>query len=186
MWGRSSQERLVICIGLALVLAACTGDTARSSTTAVTEEAEESVEPSTTETSVVDVGSVTITDSECQMAIDSEDAGTGPLAFMAINDSGVQAAVDVFHVTDIAAVVAHVDEERRRADSGEPVLGHPGEPIATFASSGSGLLDAGTSTQVVVEADEPGDYAVICLRYHENTSDPVRPFAVVGPFTVEG
>jgi hypothetical protein len=134
----------------------------------------------------MDIGTVSVTDSECLLDVTNDNPSLGSLRVAVVNDSSVQAAAEAFRVIDMEALVAHVEEEARRADAGEPVLGHPNPPVAEYLSSGSGLVDPGESSAVTIDVEEAGTYVLICLRYHENTSDPVRPFGLVGPIEVTG
>ena len=188
---------------LALVVAACGGSGSGGATASTTSEPATTAPPTatappTTEvpsttimtnevSQTVDIGTVTISDTDCVLNSTTTQISSGQLTFTAVNDTTVRAATEVFRVLEDHSyedLVAHVEEEVRRADAGEPGLGHPRPPIATFASRGSGLLDGGESGVVTIDADEPGTYGVFCMRYHENSADPVRPFAIVGPLEV--
>lgn len=171
---------------LTLVATACASDASPTTTS----EAESTNTTDSTSTTAIptealnNVGTVTVKDTDCALDLSAGAIEPGTLVLSTRNESTVQAAVDVFQVTDLDALRAHVDEEVRRAEAGEPILGHPPSEVASLASSGSGLLEPGSATEVEINAAETGSYGVVCVRFHENTTDPLRPVALVGPIQV--
>lgn len=73
-------------------------------------------------------------------------------------------------------LAAHIDEERRRSERGQPPLGHP--TFATLVAEAS-TDPAGEDT--LTTALQPGEYGAACIRFEEG-----RPgLWAAGPFTVE-
>lgn len=171
---RPLNQLIAPMICLMLVAMGCSADGESTATTAATSRAE--------------LGTLTITGTECSLDVVEGQISQGVLSMSVANDSSVPGAADVFMILEgysFDELVAHVEEEARRAEAGEAVLGHPSSALARYASSGTGLLEAGESTAIEVDAEEPGDYAIVCVRYHEEANE-LRPFAVVGPFEVIG
>jgi hypothetical protein len=72
-------------------------------------------------------------------------------------------------------LVAHIDEERRRAEAGEAPLGHP-----TFASLVAETSTDTTGTTTLTTRLDPGTYGMACIR-----NDPATGgIWAAGPFTV--
>ncbi|HUG09009.1 MAG TPA: hypothetical protein VMP13_08975 [Acidimicrobiia bacterium] len=171
---RPLNQLIAPIIFLMLVATGCSADGESTTTTAATSRA--------------DIGTLTITGTECSFDVVEGQISSGVLSMTVSNESSVPGAADVFMILEgysFDELVAHVEEEARRAEAGEAVLGHPSSVLARSASSGTGLLEAGESTAIEVDAEDPGDYAIVCIRHHEGANGP-RPFAVVGPFEVVG
>ncbi len=167
------KNRIKSSAGVAIValvlLAGCGGDT-----------------PSvTTQASPRVVAVITQTQADCTLSAASDRIRSGLVAFTLVNDTGVAAAFDIWMIPEghtYEEVVAHIQEERRLAESGRPGLGHP----SFFADTDlaiHALIDQKKSTTASAVL-KPGTYAVVCLRTFEQVGE-IRPLAVVGPVVVE-
>lgn len=191
---RTTSGRLVVSVLVVAMLTAACGSEQRATTstapmTSTAAVVTTTVPPATTgapaSSRPVDIGSVTITDSGCRLAI-AEELAVGSLTITVRNETDAEAAAEVFmlkegHLFD--ELVAHVEEEKRRADAGESFLGPP-LASATFASPGSGIVAGGENKSVEIDAGQDGIYVIYCFRHHENVAEPFRVFALLGPLRI--
>lgn len=130
------------------------------------------------------LGTITVTETGCTLDGAPERIEPGPFVLDVHNGTPAAAGFDMFRIGQAASVedfVTHVEAERSSALAGEPFLG---PPIWATHIVGSDLLDSGTSATLEGTA-APGPYAVVCLwKFEDVTSDPVRPFALVGPISI--
>lgn len=138
----------------------------------------------TTQASPRVIAEIRQTRDDCSLTPASGRITPGLVAISVLNDGGGEAGVDVWRIPEghtYDEVVAHVREERRLAEAGQPGLGHPSffmgsspsiraEPRTAHSRTVSGELKAGT-------------YAIICIRTFEQVGQ-FRPLAVVGPLVV--
>jgi hypothetical protein len=130
------------------------------------------------------MATITIGQDECELDPSLTETAAGAIQLRAVNETDALAAFDMWRIGESGSLdqlVAHIAEERRLAESGDPGLGHP-----SFASSliSSGILQAGES-KLVSGVTQPGTYGIVCLRHFVLvTDDPFRPFTVVGPITI--
>ncbi len=96
------------------------------------------------------------------------------------NETSADAAVGMYRIPedhDFAEVVAVVEEEQRRAEAGEPLLGHP-----PYLSEGTYRLVGSGASDVLSLQLKAGAYGIFCLR---TQAGALRPFHVFGPITVD-
>jgi hypothetical protein len=144
--------------------------------------AEVEATPSPSEASGTSLGTVTVTTDDCTIDGLPAEIQSGEASLTAFNDTPATASFDMFRLEGgrFEELVAHVADERAVADAGDPFIG---PPSWTTSLASTGLIEsetAGTLTGMF----EPGTYAVVCLWKYDESSDPVRPFAVVGPIEV--
>lgn len=133
-----------------------------------------------------DLGVVTLTDDACSL-----EPGppilivAGKVTLLAANETEFRGAFDLWRIDDDRTfddLVAHVDAEREAAVSGAPGLGHPGF-VSHQISSGVLWPD---STAPMTGWVTAGTWAIVCLGHFDAvTDDPFRPFAALGPITVD-
>jgi len=73
-------------------------------------------------------------------------------------------------------LVAHIDEEQRRAEAGEPGLGHP--TFATLVAEGE--ADPSAEATITLEA-AAGEYGMACIAIDPETETP-SSISAAGPF----
>lgn len=128
-------------------------------------------------------GAITQTETDCAISGIADLVEPGSFAISLSNDTPAQASFDMFKITgegtyaDMEALIA---EERRLADAGEPFLGPPSWALS---AASSGFIEPGQSIDLTGTLTD-GSYAVVCLWKYDQSEDPVRPFAVVGPIHV--
>lgn len=100
----------------------------------------------------------------------------GQASFNLVSKTNVAAQFDLWQMNDghtYAELVAHLDEEQRRLEAGEPSLGHP-----TFASLvASTPVDPREEGTVTIDATA-GEYGMACIRLDEDNGG----FSSAGPF----
>ena len=130
------------------------------------------------------LGTITVTETGCALDDSPDRIEPGRFILDVHNGTRARAAFDMFRIGEsgsVEAFVAHVEDERTRAEAGEPFRG---PPIWAHHVVGSDLLERGESATLAGTA-ELGTYAVVCLwKFETTSSDPVRPFALVGPIGV--
>lgn len=169
---RPAAGRRIMFGGILAMAVACAGDASEPQTT----------EPVAAETEPVDVGTVSITNSECTLDTRNEPVASGDFTLTVVNETSAEAVAQVLIIHDgysFEELGAHIEEEIRRAQSGQAPLGHPPSSQATIVAD-TGLVEAGESTSLELDAAEPATYAVVCGRHHE-TAGELRPFEVLGP-----
>jgi hypothetical protein len=131
----------------------------------------------------VAIGSVRLDETTCALDGVPDGLDAGDYALRAVNATPDRAAFDLFRIGpggSVQGLVEHVDEERQRAEAGDPFSGPP--PWADHIL-GSNLMPVGATEDLDVSLDD-GTYGIVCLWNFVETPDPVRPFAVAGPITV--
>jgi hypothetical protein len=106
--------------------------------------------------------------------------GAGTVILGLENESSGQFDADLWllepgHTYDELA--AHIAEEQRRSEAGEPPLGHPA--FATLVAEASTTSERGTLTADL----DAGTYGVACIRFEGGA--PVQYWSA-GPLVVEG
>ena len=99
-----------------------------------------------------------------------------------MNETDALAAFHMWRIADgytYDQLAAHIVEERRLAEAGEPGLGHPffvGDLIEIVLQA----RESGTMVGTV----RSGTYGIVCIRMFQQTGKP-RPFGVIGPVEVQ-
>lgn len=121
---------------------------------------------------------VTLSESGCAYQGPAE-MPVGKVAISLVNETNGQFALDLWLMNEGHAydeLSAHIAEEQRRAEAGEPGLGHPG--FATL--TGEATAEAGTGGELAGSLAE-GTYGLACIRFGP---DSVGGIWSAGPFTV--
>jgi hypothetical protein len=152
---------------LVLLVGACSdGDTTAPTGVEGTEPAAESGQP---------VGLFVLSKSGCRYEGPATVAA-GHVSFALVGQTNVAAQFDLWQMNDghtYAEFVAHLDEEQRRLEAGEPSLGHP--TFATLVASTP--TDPRDQATVTIDAGD-GEYGMACIRLDEDNGG----FAAAGPF----
>jgi len=121
---------------------------------------------------------VTVGDDACASSVD-ERLPAAVIRITVANETSAEAAVGMYRIPedhDFAELAAVVEEEQRRAEAGEPLLGHP-----PYLSEGTfRLIGSGQSDELALQLNA-GTYGIFCLR---TQAGALRPFQVLGPITV--
>ena len=171
--------------GLLIVLLA-TAAACSTSGESASPPAAETEPPEGTAVAPTQVGTVTVSGSECTLDLPGGSISAGPVTLTAVNENDAPAAFDMFMIADghsYRELAARIEKERQLAEAGKAGIG-PGPSVFVSTRITSGLLEAresGTLTGAV----EPGRWAIVCLQRFKRTADPVRPFFLVGPVEVE-
>ena len=131
------------------------------------------------------VGTVTVSKSTCTLDLPGGSITAGPVTLTAVNENDAPTAFDMFMIADgrsYQEFAARIEKERRLAEAGKPGIG-PGPSVLVSTRISSGLLE-GRESGTLTGAVEPGRWAIVCLQRFKGTTDPVRPFSVVGPVRV--
>jgi hypothetical protein len=128
-----------------------------------------------------DVGtaSVTLSDAGCELVAPSEVAA-GPFELAMSSETSGRFDVDLWRLSDghdYEELAEHIAEERRRSQSGEAPLGHPG--FATLVAEASAEEDSSGELQAQLE---PGTYGLACI--HFPTDDRPGALWAAGPIEV--
>jgi hypothetical protein len=130
------------------------------------------------------LGTITVTETGCTRDGAPERIAPGPFVLDVHNGTPAAAGFDLFRIGDLGSAedfVTHIEAERASALAGDPFRG---PPIWATHIVGSDVLVSGASATLKGTV-EPGTYAVVCLwKFEDVTTDPVRPFALVGPIGV--
>lgn len=138
------------------------------------------------ETAPIHLGTLTQSDSECVLEAVEGPIGAGPATIRIVNDTEEEAEFHLWRVSGgrtYEELEAHIEEERRVAEAGEPAIGAP--------SDIAGLVDrisvpVGESEQTV--GLMAGTHGIVCFRQHEALVEDEhggwRPDALVGPLEV--
>ncbi len=161
-------------LAVVLIANACGGGGARETTTPTTE---------ATQAPPTQVGTVSVSASECTLDLVDEPINPGLVAFTAVNQTDGRAMFDMWRITEgftYEQLARHIDKERRLAEAGQPGLGHPSfvEDLSLIRV-GLGPGESGALVGTVF----PGTWGVVCIRKFERAG--IRPFALVGPVEVE-
>lgn len=164
------MKSLVAAAVVALVVATCAG----ASTPAPRATPATTPTPSAPATSTA---TVTLRDDGCEYLGPSV-VGAGTVVLELVNRSIGQFDAHLWlpsvgHTYDELA--AHIAEEQRRLEAGEPGLGHPA--FATLVAEASVSGAQGTLSKDL----SPGTYGLACIRFEGGSRVAIR---AVGPFTV--
>lgn len=121
-------------------------------------------------------GVVTATESDCTFAASSGHLTAGVVTLKFVNQTDAEARFDGWHIPQghtFDELAAHIREERRHAEAGEPVLGPP-----SYLTSSDRVFD------VAVDAGKSdldssdlgaGTYAIVCIKNYPSVG--LRPLA---------
>ena len=104
-------------------------------------------------------GTVTLTEDGCGYDGPAE-AAAGPMVIAMVNATNGQFDLDLWRMDDghsYDELVAHIAEEMRRQEAGEPPLGHPA--FAELVGEATAEASAEAELQVALE---PGAYGIAC------------------------
>lgn len=123
--------------------------------------------------------SVTLDDTGCTLEGDSE-LPAGPVEVELHNATDGQFDLDLWRLQEghgYDELVAHIDEEMRRVESGEPPLGHP--PFADLVAESTAAI----GTDGALRTDlETGIYGFACIYFP--SADVLGAFRSAGPLEV--
>jgi hypothetical protein len=129
---------------------------------------------------LVTLGKLTVSQDMCSLEAGAPFAA-GKITFLAINKTNVLVSFDVFRLADghtFSEVRAHMDEERRLADGGEPFLGPP-DYISKYTNFSLRAGETGTPEITLPR----GTWVIVCLPMHPRAHE-ARPVGAVGPLDV--
>jgi hypothetical protein len=130
---------------------------------------------------LVTLGKLTLSATTCELEAGAAFA-SGRVTFLATNRGSALATFVINRLLDghtFAEARAHVENERRLADAGEPFVGPP----AFFQSQGSFAVNPGETTTPTLTL-LPGTYEITCLARHPRDGQ-LRVVAAAGPLEVK-
>lgn len=169
---RTSAAARVASVLTTVVLVACGANDDKSSA------------PESADTAVVQIGTVTVSESECSLERAVENpVSAGSVALTAVNDTGASATIHMWSLlegTTYEEFARYVEEERRLAEAGEEGKGHPPFVQKLIATP---TLKAGQSATMRGTISSGETYGIVCLKMFEGDEVP-RPLGIVGPVEV--
>lgn len=182
---REWRHPLALAISLTVVMAACGGESGELATTSLpattagpTTVATTTTAPPGATAEPTSTGIVTLSDSGCQYNGPTEIA-VGQLRIELTNETTGQFDIHLWSLQDghdYDELAAHIDEEGRRNEAGEPPLGHPS--FATLVAEAS--AEAGSTSELVTDIGV-GTYGMACIYFDQPGS--LGGIWSVGPIT---
>lgn len=124
------------------------------------------------------VGRFVLSESGCRYE-GPETVDAGEISLSIASEMDAAAWFDLWQINEghtYSELVAHIDEEQRRAEVGEPGLGHP--TFATLVAEGQ--ADPSAEATITLEA-AAGEYGMACIGIDPDTETP-SSISAAGPF----
>jgi hypothetical protein len=127
-------------------------------------------------------GTIIVSDSGCAVEGIPSPLQAGSVALTIVNTTDGDVVGNMSRILEggtFEQLTAHVRREIRRAEAGEPALGHPSYAPPSFDL----FVDPGDS-EVLMGEVTAGTYAIVCGRVYDEVGE-LRPSAVLGPYEVD-